>query len=368
MQPISNTFRQALTSSHRMAVQVDAYYDGELTYAGLPVNDGAVTLDRGSKTRRSLSLTVGDLSLLPWDATDPLAVYGQELVVKRGIAYAGSTEWVRLGTFRIDEPAGNVRSGPISLTGKSAEVAIQDDRFMQPTSSAGYFTCMDVITFLIQETIPGAVVINATGDLRDPLCPVATWNVQADRWDAVTSVARAMNAEIACDAFNHFVVTDTPNPLTNPVVWDIADGEGGTLMSAARAMSRTAVYNAVVVSGENAASNSSPVSAVAYDDDPASPTRWGGPFGRVPRYYSSALLTTEAECLAAAESMLFDATAPNIQVSVTAAPNPALEPGDCIRMRYAGRRQLFIAQALTIPLTATGSSSLTLRGGKDEPA
>ncbi|MER6485741.1 DUF5047 domain-containing protein [Streptomyces virginiae] len=367
MQAISNTFRQALTSSHRMAVQVDAYYNGELTYANLPVVDGSVTLDRGSKVRRSLALTVGDLSLLPWDATDPLASYGQELVVRRGIALATGTEWVRLGTFRIDEPSGDVHSGPVTLTGKSAEVAIQDDRLMEPTSSLGYFTCIEVITFLLQGTIPGAVVVNATSDLRDPLCPVATWNAQADKWDAVTQVARAMNAEISCDSLNRFVVVDAPNPLVNPVVWDIAEGEGGTLMSAARAMTRSAVYNAVVVSGENTASDANPVSAVAYDDDPTSPTRWGGPFGRVPRFYSSALLTSEASCLAAAESMLFDATAPNIQVSISAAPNPALEPGDCIRARYAGRRQLFIAQSLTIPLTATGSSSITLRGGKEEP-
>lgn len=227
MQSISSTFKAALTSSHRMAVQVDAYYDGELIYEGLPVVDGAVTLDRGSKARRSLSLTVGDLSLLPWNATDPLASYGQELVVRRGIAFASGTEWVRLGTFRIDEPAGDVHMGPITLTGKSAEVAIQDDRFLEPTSSVGYPTCIDVITYLLHQTLPDAVIVNATSDNRDPLCLVATWNAQADRWDAVVQVARAMNAEIACDALNRFVITDAPNPLTSPVVWDIAEGRAG---------------------------------------------------------------------------------------------------------------------------------------------
>ncbi|MGW6948986.1 DUF5047 domain-containing protein [Streptomyces xanthophaeus] len=349
-----------------MAVVVDAYYDGVLTRSHLPVVEGAVTLDRGSKVRRSLSLTVGDLSLLPWDATDPLAVYGQELRIKRGIPFATGTEWVTLGTFRIDEPTGKVRSGPITLTGKSAEVSIQDDKFMIPVSSQGYATCMDVIEFLIHQTLPTATVVNLTSDSRNPACPVANWNAQSDRWDAVTQVARAMNAEIHCDATNRFVITDAPNVLTSPVVWDIADGEGGTLISESRAMSRTAVYNAVVVSGENTASSTPPVSAIAYDDDPLSPTRWGGPFGRVPKFYTSALLATEAGCLSAAESMLFDATAPNIQASIEASPNPALEPGDCVRVRNRGRRYLYIVQALSIPLTAAGSSSITLRGGKEE--
>jgi hypothetical protein len=366
MQTISPTFRQALTASHRIAVRVDAYYDGVLTRANIPVTDGAVTLDRGSKVRRSLSLTVGDLSLLPWDATDPLAVYGQELVVQRGIPFASGTEWVRLGTFRIDEPSADVRHGPLTLTGKSAEVAIQDDRFLTPTSTRGYTLCVDAITYLIRQTIPDAVIVNATSDTRNPSCPVADWNAETDRWDAVTQVARAMNAEISCDALNRFVISDAPNALTSPVVWDIAEGEGGTLISAARTMSRSAVYNAVVASGENSSSNSTPVSAIAYDDDPTSPTRWGGPFGRVPRFYSSALLTTSAGCLAVAESMLFDATAPNIQAAIAASPNPALEAGDCVRLRYSGRRNLFIVQALTIPLTATGTPSITLRGGKEE--
>ncbi|MFG2292052.1 DUF5047 domain-containing protein [Streptomyces sp. NPDC048603] len=366
MQTTTANFRKALTTSHRMAVRVDAYYDGALIRPDIPVTDGSVTLDRGSKVRRSLSLTVPDLKLLPWDPSDPLAVYGQELVVKRGIALNGGTEWVTLGTFRIDEPAADVHMGPITLTGKSAEVSIQDDRFLQPTSTRGHSTCMNAIEFLIRETLPDAVIVNATHDNRNPACAVADWNSQGDRWDAVAQVARAMNAEIYCDATNRFVVADVPTPLTSAVVWDIAEGEGGTLMSAARTLSRTAVYNAVVASGENTASDTPPVSAISYDDDPASPTRWGGPFGRVPRFYSSALLTSVGACEAAADSMLFDATAPNVQTAIAAAPNPALEPGDCIRLRYAGRRNLFILQSLTIPLTAAGSSSITLRGGKEE--
>ncbi|MCY0926221.1 DUF5047 domain-containing protein [Streptomyces sp. H27-H1] len=368
MQSTTSAFRQALTSSHRMAVQVDAYYDGELTYENLPIVDGAVTLDRGSKVRRSLALTIGDLSLLPWDSADPLAVYGQELVVKRGIPLAGGTEWVPLGTFRIDEPSADVRMGPLTLTGKSAEVAIQDAKFVVPTSSRGHGTCMDVITYLIREVDPDAVIVNNTVGARNPGCPIADWTANADRWDAVTQVARAMHAEIYCDASNRYVVSDVPNPLTSPVAWDIADGEGGTLISAARTLSRSAVYNAVVVIGENTSSGNAPVSAIAYDDDPTSPTRWGGPYGKVPLSYPSALLTSSADCQAVADSMLFDATAANVQVAINAIPNPALEAADCVRARYAGRLNLFIIQALTIPLTAHGAASITLRGGKEDPS
>ncbi|MFJ9213004.1 DUF5047 domain-containing protein [Streptomyces sp. NPDC102264] len=342
-------------------------YGGVLVAADLPIADGSVTLDRGSKVRRSLSLTVSDVKFIPWNATDPLAVYGQQLVVSSGIVMGNSPpEMVPLGTFRIDEPTADVHFGPVTLTGKSSEAIIQDDRFIVPTTTRGYGTCIDAITYLIRQSLPSAVIVNQTAGTRNPSCAVATWDAQSDRWDAVTQIATAMNAEIYVDALDRFVIADIPSVSSAAVAWDIADGEGGTLMSAARSMSRTSVYNAVVASGENTASGTAPVSAVSYDNAPTSPTRWGGPFGKVPRFYSSPFLVTSGDCQAVADSMLFDATAPNIQTAITAAPNPAAEAGDCVRVLYGERKEMFILQSIGIPLTAEGTSSMTLRGGKEE--
>jgi hypothetical protein len=367
MYPISTTFRQALTASHTISVQADAYYNGALTVANLPIADGSVTVDRGSKTRRSLSLTIADPKLLPWNATDPLAVYGQQIVVSRGIRYPnGAKEMVPLGTFRIDEPSGDVLTGPVTITGKSMECAIIDDAFSVPTSTRGLGNCVDAITYLIQQTLPTAAVVNETSDNRNPACAIVTWDAGADRWDSVTQIAKAMKAEIYVDALNRFVIRDIPNVLSSSVVWDIAEGEGGTLMSSARQMSRTAVFNAVVASGENTASGTAPVSATAKDTAPTSPTRWGGPFGKVTKRISSALWTTVPICQAAADAALFDAIAPNVQTSISAIPNPALEGGDVIRVAHAGRLELFLVQSLSVPLTAEGSFSITLRGGKGD--
>lgn len=366
MYAVSSRFLKALTGSHRIVTKVDAFYDGELTLADLPISDGSVSVDRGSKIRRSLSLTIPDLSLLPWDATDPLAVYGQTLVVSRGIWFADAPEMVPLGTFRIDEPSADVHEGPITLTGKSSEAAIQDDKFLVPTSTRGYGSCVLAITAFIRATLPDAVIVNATSDNRDPVCAVATWDANTDRWDAVTQIATAMNAEIFVDALDRFIIVDIPTVDTTPVSWEVADGEGGTLMSAGRQMSRTNVFNRVVVSGENTSAGTAPTSGVAYDNDPNSPTRWDGPFGKVTKTYSSSLFTTSGACQAAAGYMLADAMAPNIQTSLATIPNPALEAGDCLRINYAGRKDLFISQSLAVPLTAEGNFSITLRGGKED--
>ncbi|GAA3018416.1 hypothetical protein Sfulv_55290 [Streptomyces fulvorobeus] len=346
-----------------------AMYGGLVTVPDLPVMDGSVTVDRGSKVRRSLSLTVSDPKYLPFAELDPLAVYGQKLVVRRGIRFAGGLiEWVPLGTFRIDEPQGDTLLGPITLTGQSSECHIIDDKFMAPTSTRGYATCVTAMEYLIRQTLPDAVIVNETAGSRNPSCAVATWTAGADRWDAVQQIALSMQAEIYVDAVDRFVIADIPNVESSSVVWDIAEGEGGTLMAASRAMSRTAVFNAVVASGENTAAGSAPVSAVAYDSDPSSPTRWNGPFGHVPKHISSSLWLTVPQCQAAASYALFDATARNVSTYVSAIPNAALEAGNCLRLTYSGRKELAIAQSFTIPLTAEGSSSLTLRGGKEEAA
>lgn len=367
MYPTSTRFRQALATSHQIAVTVDAYRGGQLVRAGIPISDGSVTVDRGSKVRRSLSLTVPDLTLLPWDATDPLAVYGQQLVVSRGIVFPDVTEWVPLGTFTIDEPSADLHDGPITLTGKTAEMLIQDDTIRYPTTTRGQTTCVAAIEFLIRQTLPDAAIVNATVGSRNPSCPVVVWDTGTDRWDAVVQIATAMRAEIFVNAANQFVIADMPDPLTAPVVWDVAEGEGGNLVSASRSMSRNAVYNGVVVTASNTAANVAPVTGAAYDNDPNSPTQWGGPFGRKPKIYATALATTTGDCQSIATYMLADLVAPNIQMSLSTLPNPALEASDCIRVNAAGRKQLAIVQSFTVPLTEAGAFPITLRGGKDDP-
>ncbi|MER5501371.1 DUF5047 domain-containing protein [Streptomyces sp. NPDC002561] len=368
MQPVTPQFLMALTTSHAISVTVRAQLAGVITVADLPITDGSVTVDRGSKVRRTLSLTVADPKLLPWAATDPLAVYGQQLVVSRGIRMGNSAESVPLGTFRISSVSGDTLDGPVTISGQSSECYLVDDKFMAPATTRGYATCVDAITYLIRQTLPDSVIVNATAGARNPACAVAVWDANSDRWDAVQQIALSMQANVYVDALDRFIIADIPDVLSSSVVWDIAEGEGGTLMSAARELTRTSVFNAVVASGENTAANNAPVSAVAYDNAPTSPTRWGGPFGRAPKFISSSLWTSAGQCQSAANYALFDAIASNVTTSITAIPNPALEAGDCLRVAHSGKKELFIAQSFTVPLTAEGSASLTLRGGKEETA
>ncbi|MFD8315899.1 DUF5047 domain-containing protein [Kitasatospora purpeofusca] len=367
MYPVSAAFLAALATPHQVVHRVDAYYGGVLTMADLPITGGTVTVDRGSKVRRTLSLELADPAYLPWSPTDPLAVYGQSLVVSRGIQFPdGTQEMCPLGTFRVDEPSGDVYTGPVTVTGRSAEAALQDDRFTAPRSTAGATSTVAMITALVTETMPDAVVVNLTAGTRDQSCAAVVWDAQADRWDAVAQLATSMQAEIYVDVLDRFVLVDAPDLETATPVWTVGEGPTGTLITVARKISRAGVYNAVVASGESTTSGVPPVSAMATDDDPASPTRWGGPYGRVPRFYASGLLVTEAQCAATAASMLRNALAPTMETSIACLPNPALEAGDCLRLSYAhGRVEDVLVQSLTVPLSVDGDFGITLRGSKE---
>ena len=83
----------------------------------------------------------------------------------------------------------------------------------------------------------------------------------------------------------------------------------------------------------------------------------------MPRFYSSPLLTTQAQTAAAARSLLVRAVGLPYAVDLTAVPNPALEPYDPIRVRHPGGRlaEVHVVDKLTIPLTAGGAMPVTTR-------
>lgn len=359
----SSRFLPALRESHVPYTQVQLLRtDGVVT--DLPHTDGSVTVDRGSSVRRTCSVTVPDVSLLPMTPTDQLAVYGARLRIRRGIIYGdGTIEAVPLGLFRIDRISGDPALGPVTIDGSGLEAVIADDKFLQPYTTRGATAAVTAITGLIQDSIPGAVVVNWASDAT---IGTRTWDAQSDRWAAVQECATAIGAEVYADADGQFIIAELPDLLTAPVAWDIDAGETGVLISANRAFSRDGMYNVVVASGENSEDNAPPVTATASDTDPTSPTYVSGPFGRVPKFYSSATLINASLAQGAANKLLRDAIKPNATVSLTSLPNPCLEPGDVLRVTYEdGRRELQQVQSFTISL---GLDSITIEtiGGKQD--
>lgn len=365
MYPISDTALSLLNESYRVLSEVELHTtDGRVQM--LDHIGGSVTADRGSACRRTCSIVIPDPSLIPRTERDKVSVYGSYVVVRSGIDLGGGrSEMIPLGQFRIDDISGDIHTGPVTLGGKSFEAYLSDDKFTAATTTRGYNLVSTAIGYLISTSMPSLVL--DTTRLVDTACGVTTWDVEGDRLEAVREVARAAGCEAYCNADGAFVVAPLPDPLLTTPVWEIRTGERGNMIKAERAMTSQNVFNGVSARGENSESDSGPVSALVTDDDTSSPTYWGGPFGRRPKFISSSTLTTSGACQAAAAYELAASRRPNATADLSALRNPALEPGDVIRAIYKdGTRELHQVQSLTISLEPGGEFSLSLIGSKED--
>jgi len=366
MQSVTPRFLQALASSHGAASDIDALLGLTLLLGDVPIEDGTVTADRGSDVRYALSLTVADPGLLPSEATDPLAPYGQTLHPRVGITYTdGSVETVPCGVHVITDVSGDRDLGPVTITAKGREVLVQAAKFSASWDTRGYGSHAAAITAAVTVALPGVAVSDRTTHDRAPAYRV--WATGDDRWTACRELAKAIGGECYFDAVGTLVIADLPPaPGDATPVWDVAAGPGGVQVSASWSLTSDGLHNGVRASGQNSTDNVPPVTSLVVDTSPTSPTRWDGPLGQRLLVYESPLLVSSGDCTVAAEALLRQALGAGTAVDLETAPNPALEPGDCIRTVYLdGTRTLHIVQSVTIPLADGGCTIRTLSKADD---
>lgn len=362
MYPVSDRFLARLAESHTPVTAVQLFLtDGRVV--DVEHTGGSVTVDRSQAIRRTCTVTIADPSLIPVTPADQLATYGARLRVSRGVEYGdGSSELVPLGVFRLDSADGDIGEGPVNLAGKALEACIADDKFTEAYTATG--TVVGAITALIQRSLPGADVLSSITDVS---IGSRTFDVEADPWAGAQEIAAAAGAEVYTNADGVFVIAVLPDLLSTVPVWSVEAVEGGVYVSGNRAMTADNVYNGVLARGENTSDSAPPVSALVVDNDPGSPTYWGGPYGRRPKFISSSTLITTNLCAQAANLELLQAKAPNATGDFSALPNPALEPGDVLRVAHSdGTRELHQVAAFTVPLDEGGDFPISTISAKED--
>lgn len=163
------------------------------------------------------------------------------------------------------------------------------------------------------------------------------------------------------------VTNDRMEAYLPPDTYDVNHGHHGVLVSMSRSRNRTGVFNAVVATGESPGDQAA-VRAVAKDLDATSPTYWYGTFGKVPKFYSSPLITTVSQAGAAGAAILGRNLGLPYNVDFSMVPNPALEPLDLVRVSYRdkARVEVHVLEQLTIPLTAEGAMTANTRERANE--
>ena len=322
----------------------------------IPIVGGDVRFDNTGDIFASLQLTTGGIdedltgeSRFPRLAADLLAPYGNEIWVRRGIDLGGEILWSPLGYFRIDAAEqSNAPYGEIAISGQDRMAGIVDARLVQPREFPPGTTVAGVFATMIGEVYPDAIVVFDDDTGFAGIGNTLTFD--EDRLATLVELIDAYGKVMYWDG-EGILRVESPPDESQPL-WEVKAGADGVLVSSGRRVSREGMYNGVVARGEGG-DQTTPIFAVAVDIGPTSPTRWGGRFGKVPRFQASPFIKTQAQALAAARATLGrQLGAPHV-VSFGAVVNPALRPWHPIRIEQRdSNREVHVVQSVTVPLTA----------------
>lgn len=363
MKPVSTSFENAVRGSHQMVARarVCTYFQTGTNPDGteIPILAGDVQLDASASIRATLDMeTIGEW---PSKADSLLAPYGNEIFVERGIILEnGEAEYVPLGYFRIYSPEQNeAPNGSIRISAKDRMSGIVDARLFAPRQFTAGTSLGDIFLDLVLEVYPDAVI--EWDDDTNEKTLLRSQVAEEDRYEFLNDLVTSHGKVMYFDHRGVLVIKSPPNH--RDPVFTVNHGRDGVLVSVSRQLTREGIYNAVVAMGE-ATDTEEPVRAVVVDTNQHSPTFFYGNFGKVPRFYSSPFITTEAQAISAATSILSRELGVPYNVDFTAVPNPALEPLDPVKITFPrGRAELHVIERITIPLDAGGVLQADCRQG-----
>jgi hypothetical protein len=357
MYDVTPRFLTALRESHVIAGKVTLLFP-DAGSVDVPIEAGSVTIDRTAQNRRTGSVTI------PWtlDAGENLGLdlrtlpLGGWALVYRGLRYAdGSLELVQLGRFRVESVTWRTSdtSASLELTDRMAQVA--DEQFTATFAPPVGVRIAQIAIDIVQQVFPD-IGVSAP---YDPDIVLTDVFYDGSRADALAHLAEAASAEPYFDADGDYVHA-APAGSTAPV-WTVDAGLTGVLVSTEESLARTGVYNGVLMSGQ-ADATAAPVSALVTDDDPGSPTRWGGPLGKVARIETSTAVQNALQAAEAAQAILDKRGGLARTLTITSAPNPALEAGDVITVVFGdGRSETQLIDSVQIGLTPADAQQLQTR-------
>lgn len=358
MRSVSAQFLDAVRADHKTISRVDVLSYGTFVQS-LPVTGGSVTLDRSAAVRGRCDLTVEDM--VPATADAVLAPYGNEVAVLRGIEFAdGTREFVQLGIFGIDSAESVEPGRTVRITGQDRAEAVSRTRLEAPYKQAAGVNYATAIAAFLAGRVPWAPLQLTFPNYVTPLVVVQE---QADPWQTAQGWAQAYGHELYFDGDGTCVSHAEPNVGHGPIVFDVDEGVDGVLVGVATNWDRTGIFNRVIATGSNPAS-AAIYRGVATDVDPLSPTVYGGKFGRVPFFFDSPLISSDAMAAASALSALARVTGQTQAVRFDSVVLPFLEPGDIInviRSTLPINESPHLIETLTIPLGADGRMTGTTR-------
>jgi hypothetical protein len=379
---LSTANAAALAAPHRPTFQAVLYWwDGSSSWP-LNVVSGSVTADARAKVRRTCSLEVANIELVPPSAAPvsfsfPLHPFGSYISLSRGI----NDELVNLGTFRIESVSWD-RSGsgatPVKIDGRDWSANVDDARFTVAQTRQNWvggspspMLVSDVALAIIAEAQCASLVTATT----DSVVSNYTNDRTTSRMDALRSLADSEGWQAYADVTGRIVFAPIPDSAAATVRAALIEGVNAIILSQSSTLSRDQVFDVVVAANDQLTfvgsaydtAAGSPIARAASDT--TAPAKGAGAFvpAMKPFFFASPVLGSVAAAQASAATLLKSRAIPSDRMVVDVVPIPDLRPYDVVTVRRFNSPSTdapvrYYVEAATIPLDVSSKSRLTLVG------
>lgn len=355
MIPVSDVVRSILGGSYTCYVSVQSWLGDQLLADAVPVSAGGEETDRSLRVPERVTLTVpkyaGGVDWTPTEDDSPLAAKGQTLKVSLGVSKGpDGIEWFQRGEFLIEDTEEDDGGRTLTVTAVGLLALIDEANFIAPFQPSG------TIAATARSLVEPALTLDLGMAPADRAVPTSAVNFDTDRLQAFLDLLDAWPAVPRMNEGGYLEILPDTVPTAADAVRSFTNGAGGTVITAAGSSSRDGGFNTVVATGY--AADGTEVRAIQY----VAAGPWSYPSGQanplpVPFGYSSPLLTTQAQCAAAAATVLRRKSREAAQrtFTVTAVPDPTLQDGDPVLLTTDHVTGLLCTvEAIGLPYFATG--------------
>lgn len=364
MREHSEELAGALKSGFDVTYSADLIYDNQRVIEDIPLEDVELSWDGSAAIEGSGSAVIIwtdplGVSLRPGTAGDWLSPFGSRLRLYVTIS-VGSVfrERVPLGDYDITEvpeaeDARITARGVSYVTSSRVRVELKDrmweverDRFIQlssPQAGLSVYEEIQRITGLqIRRTVANATITRQVV-------------YEVDRVKAVQELADILGQVAYMDS-DGVLTFRSPDPALTPAA-RLEVGANGTVTALGSSLTAEGVYNGVIIRGETQG-DTAPILAERWvASGPLRATLPGEPrtpYHRVPRFYSSPQITTQAQADAIIDSLLARWSVPTAaQLEVQCIYDPRIQVGDTVEVFDGEHTWLIHVQEVRLGMAAT---------------
>jgi hypothetical protein len=363
MLPVSPGWAAAIRANHEPVVRADAYKGPTLLYANVPLASAEITKDAGQSPRTTATVTIAsrDPTLL-----QILTVFGTRLKLFRGLRYPdGTSEVPLIADLDIIAASYDRPDNVLALELADPSVLVGLDTLTGPTTpnmwGASVNTAVEVIGRLLGRTqfhtaYPGRLDVSGVTDMN----LAADYSIDGDPWQAIEQLADTLGAECYFTPTDRYAIL-RPAPSTKTTAdAQLYAAEGGSVTRINSRLERSPNY--VMVYG--AADTTGKVRrGVAFDNAAGSPTSIRSAYGRVNLVVDRPTpFASQSAANAAAAALLRRVQGKVRSLTLDAVPDPALEPGDTVAVRFpSGAIERHVLQSVSIPFGPADTMTVTTR-------